>query len=201
MQDSAPDRRDRPSTAAWAQTRPALRDADTHWAHMQRILIGRADADRTVLPVPGLEGCTTSKACLFGDESEARAAGDERVIVDLGGVQTGPMICFHIEWPEGARACRGGRRTSGPAPCDHAALRPGRAIENDRPLVYVEPIGRGEAFDVTGGRPGCLARRRTVGRRRPARSSNRPGYLALNTTPTPPALAAPVFYTSEKEAK
>lgn len=157
---------------------------------------------------------TYLKAFLFGDECQSYVGGDELVIVDLDGVPTGLMICFDIEFPEVARSlARAGAEllvsisaNMKPFGPDHHVFGVARALENGRPHVYVNQIGRGETFEFTGGSmavspdgerladagddQACVV---LVNLRLPARSSIRPDYLALTTTSVPPVRAIPSF--------
>ena len=89
---------------------------------------------------------------LFGAEKEAFIAGDELVVVELGGVKTGVMICFDVEFPEIARAlARAGAEllvtisaNMEPFGNDHAVFASARALENGLPHVYVNQVGPGD---------------------------------------------------------
>ncbi len=99
------------------------------------------------------------KTHLFGDEREAFVAGDEFAIFTLDGIETGVMICFDVEFPEVARSLA----TAGadllvtisanmnPFGRDHAVFTTARALENGLPHLYVNQIGKGEAFTFAGG--------------------------------------------------
>ena len=84
-----------------------------------------------------------------GDESDAFAAGDELLVVELCGVKIGLMICFDVEFPEVARAlARGGAEmlvtisaNMEPFGNDHAVFCSARALENGLPHVYVNQVG------------------------------------------------------------
>jgi predicted amidohydrolase len=96
---------------------------------------------------------------LFGEERGAFVAGDELLIVDLDGVDTGLMICFDVEFPEVARALA----TAGanflvtisanmdPFGRDHNVFATARALENGLAHVYVNQVGKGETFTFAGG--------------------------------------------------
>ena len=99
------------------------------------------------------------KTHLFGEERRAFVAGDELLIVDLDGIETGLMICFDVEFPEVARALA----TAGanllvtisanmdPFGRDHDVFATARALENGLAHVYVNQVGKGETFTFSGG--------------------------------------------------
>jgi len=99
------------------------------------------------------------KTHLFGAERSAFVAGNELLIVDLDGIETGVMICFDVEFPEVARALA----TAGadllvtisanmdPFGRDHEVFATARALENGLAHVYVNQIGKGETFTFAGG--------------------------------------------------
>jgi predicted amidohydrolase len=99
------------------------------------------------------------KAHLFGDEQDAFAAGAELLVVDLGGVRAGLMICFDVEFPEVARSlAKAGANllvtvsaNMDPFGRDHDVFAIARALENGVPHLYVNQVGRGEAFAFAGG--------------------------------------------------
>ena len=99
------------------------------------------------------------KSHLFGDERTAFAAGDELLVVDLGGLKAGLMICFDVEFPEVARALALAgadflvtiSANMDPFGRDHDVFVTARALENDLPHVYVNQVGAGEAFVFAGG--------------------------------------------------
>ncbi|AWN15008.1 Aliphatic amidase AmiE [Salinisphaera sp. LB1] len=152
-----------------------------------------------------IAGCYR-KIQLFGDEAKAFTPGNALQIVDLAGARVGLMICFDIEFPEIGRALAAGgaellvsvsanMRPFGP---DHRLCVQARALENRRPHVYVNQVGRGETFLFTG--ESCHAD--TAGRVRAAcpphtgrivladvslavETETRPDYLALRR-PVPP---------------
>jgi predicted amidohydrolase len=103
--------------------------------------------------------CSYRKTHLFGSEQHAFAAGDELRVVDLEGVKTGIMICFDLEFPEVARslAKAGGNllvtisANMDPFGRDHDVFATARALENGIPHLYVNQVGRGEAFTFAGG--------------------------------------------------
>jgi predicted amidohydrolase len=99
------------------------------------------------------------KTHLFGEERRAFVVGDELLIVDLDGIETGIMICFDVEFPEVARALA----TAGahllvtisanmdPFGRDHDVFATARALENGLPHLYVNQVGKGETFTFAGG--------------------------------------------------
>ncbi len=99
------------------------------------------------------------KAHLFGEERGAFVAGDELLVVDLGGVRAGLMICFDVEFPEAARslALAGAdllvtvSANMDPFGRDHEVFATARALENGLPHLYVNQVGVGEAFTFAGG--------------------------------------------------
>jgi predicted amidohydrolase len=99
------------------------------------------------------------KTHLFGSEREAYVAGDELLIVNLDGTRVGLMICFDVEFPEVARAlAKAGAdlfvtisANMDPFGRDHDVFATARALENGVPHLYVNQVGRGEAFTFAGG--------------------------------------------------
>jgi len=99
------------------------------------------------------------KTHLFGSERETYVAGNELLIVDLDGVRAGIMICFDVEFPEVARALvKAGANllvtisaNMDPFGRDHDVFATVRALENSVPHLYVNQVGRGEAFTFAGG--------------------------------------------------
>jgi predicted amidohydrolase len=99
------------------------------------------------------------KTHLFGAERGSFVAGDELLIVDLDGIETGLMICFDMEFPEVARTLA----TAGadllvtisanmdPFGRDHNVFATARALENGLAHVYVNQVGEGETFTFAGG--------------------------------------------------
>ncbi len=95
----------------------------------------------------------------FGEEREAYAAGEELVTVELGGRVLGLMICFDMEFPEGARALaeRGAdllvtiSANSPPFELDHDVFARARALENGLPHVYVNRVGEEDGLRFSGG--------------------------------------------------
>lgn len=95
-----------------------------------------------------------------GDESDAFAAGDELLVVELCGLKVGLMICFDVEFPEIARVlARAGAEllvtisaNMEPFGNDHAVFVSARALENGLPHAYVNQVGSGEkGLIFTGG--------------------------------------------------
>ncbi len=92
------------------------------------------------------------KVQLYGEEKRAFVAGDELLVVDLGGVQAGVMICFDVEFPEVARSlARAGAEllvtisaNMEPFGNDHAVFASARALENGLPHIYVNQVGAGD---------------------------------------------------------
>ena len=99
------------------------------------------------------------KTHLFGDERAAFVAGDELLVVELGGASVELMICFDVEFPEVARslALTGVdllvtiSANMDPFGRDHDVFATARALENGLPHLYVNQIGPGEAFTFAGG--------------------------------------------------
>jgi predicted amidohydrolase len=99
------------------------------------------------------------KTHLFGYERDAYVAGNELLIVDLDGVRAGIMICFDVEFPEVARALvKAGANllvtisaNMDPFGRDHDVFATARSLENSVPHLYVNQVGRGEAFTFAGG--------------------------------------------------
>jgi predicted amidohydrolase len=105
-----------------------------------------------------LVGCYR-KTHLFGDERGVFVAGDELLVVEIGGLKAGLMICFDVEFPEVARslALAGAEllvtvsANMDPFGRDHDVFAVARAIENGLPHLYVNQVGAGEAFTFAGG--------------------------------------------------
>ena len=99
------------------------------------------------------------KTHLFGEERGGFVAGDELLVVDLDGTRLGLMICFDVEFPEVARslALAGAdllvtiSANMDPFGRDHDVFVTARALENGLPHLYVNQVGRGEAFTFAGG--------------------------------------------------
>ncbi len=99
------------------------------------------------------------KTHLFGSERDAYVAGNEFLIVDLNSVRAGIMICFDVEFPEVARTlAKAGANllvtisaNMDPFGRDHDVFATARALENGLLHLYVNQVGRGEAFTFAGG--------------------------------------------------
>lgn len=99
------------------------------------------------------------KTHLFGAERGTFVAGDELLVVDLDGVRAGVMICLDVEFPEVARALAVAgadllvtvSANMDPFGRDHDVFATARALENSLPHLYVNQVGRGEAFTFAGG--------------------------------------------------
>ena len=99
------------------------------------------------------------KTHLFGEERKVFVAGDELLVVDLGSLKAGIMICFDVEFPEVARslALAGAdclvtiSANMDPFGRDHDVFATARALENGLPHLYVNQVGEGEAFRFAGG--------------------------------------------------
>ncbi len=102
---------------------------------------------------------TYRKTHLFGDERAAFVAGDKLLVVDIDGLKVGLMICFDVEFPEVARALALAgadllvtiSANMEPFGRDHEVFSTARALENGVPHLYVNQVGRGEAFTFPGG--------------------------------------------------
>jgi predicted amidohydrolase len=107
------------------------------------------------------------KTHLFGAEREALIAGDELAPIYVAGRRLGVMLCFDVEFPEVARtlALRGAEllvtlsANMEPFEDDHDAFVRSRALENERPHLYVNRtgteagavfVGRSQAVDAEG---------------------------------------------------
>jgi predicted amidohydrolase len=124
----------------------------------ERSTVGVANAAICVDRFGNIKG-TYRKTHLFGTERDAYVAGNELLIVDLDGVRAGIMVCFDVEFPEVARALvKAGANllvtisaNMDPFGRDHDVFATARALENGVPHLYVNQIGRGEAFTFAGG--------------------------------------------------
>ncbi|MCE3028336.1 carbon-nitrogen hydrolase family protein [Salinicola sp. DM10] len=143
------------------------------------------------------------KTHLFGDELEAFVPGDEWVVVSLDGHRLGLMICFDMEFPEIARALAQAEAEAlvtisanmMPFGRDHHLFALARAVENSRPHIYVNQVGRGETLEFTGGSmaisvdgetSACAEMAERLTRTTlelPMKSRVRPDYLALKRGP------------------
>jgi len=107
------------------------------------------------------------KTHLFGAERGAFVAGDELAPIEVAGRRLGVMVCFDVEFPEVARtlALRGAdvlvtiSANMEPFEDDHDAFVRSRALENERPHLYVNRtgtesgavfVGRSQAVDAEG---------------------------------------------------
>ena len=107
------------------------------------------------------------KTHLFGAERGAFVAGDELAPIEVAGRRLGVMVCFDVEFPEVARtlALRGAEvlvtisANMEPFEDDHDAFVRARALENERPHLYVNRtgsessavfVGRSQAVDAEG---------------------------------------------------
>ena len=99
------------------------------------------------------------KTHLFGDaEQHAFQAGDELVVVRLAGRLVAPLICFDVEFPEPARlVARAGSEllvtiaaNMHPYGPDHELATRARALDNRRPHVYVNQVGRHRGLAFAG---------------------------------------------------
>lgn len=89
------------------------------------------------------------KVHLFGAEPRFFVPGDEYVVVPLGGVEVGVLLCYDLEFPEAARALASGgaqllvtsSANMDPYAEDHALFVKVRALENGLPHVYVNCVG------------------------------------------------------------
>ena len=99
------------------------------------------------------------KAHLFGAEREAFVAGAALEPVRLEGVALGVMVCFDVEFPEVARTLtlRGAdvlvtiSANMAPFADDHEAFARARALENERPHLYVNRTGSESGARFVGG--------------------------------------------------
>jgi predicted amidohydrolase len=102
---------------------------------------------------------TYRKTHLFGEERRAFVAGEELLVTDIDGIETGLMICFDLEFPEVARALAAAdadllvtiSANMDPFGHDHEVFATARALENGLPHIYVNQIGSGETFVFAGG--------------------------------------------------
>lgn len=111
--------------------------------------------------VDGVTGAfqTVRKTHLFGAEHSAFARGNALEVISLSGIDVGFMNCVEIEFPEIARtlALKGaklflvGSANMHPYANDHRIACEARAVENKRPLVYVNRVGQESGFDFCGG--------------------------------------------------
>ena len=107
------------------------------------------------------------KTHLFGAERGAFVPGSELAPIEVDGRRLGVMVCFDLEFPEVARtlALRGAEvlvtisANMEPFEDDHDAFVRARALENERPHLYVNRtgsesgavfVGRSQALDAEG---------------------------------------------------
>lgn len=107
------------------------------------------------------------KTHLFGAERGAFVPGSELAPIEADGRRLGVMVCFDVEFPEVARtlALRGAEllvtisANMEPFEDDHDAFVRARALENERPHLYVNRtgsesgavfVGRTQALDAEG---------------------------------------------------
>lgn len=109
---------------------------------------------------------TVRKTHLFGAENSVFARGNSLQVISLSEIRVGFMNCVEIEFPEIARtlALRGaevflvGSANMHPYFNDHRIACEGRAIENKRPLIYVNRVGQESGFRFCGGSRSVNAR-------------------------------------------
>jgi predicted amidohydrolase len=128
---------------------------------------GRLANSAFVFGPDGALAGTYRKTHLFGAERAAFVPGDELVPIEVAGHRLGVMVCFDVEFPEVARtlALRGAEvlvtisANMEPFEDDHDAFVRARALENERPHLYVNRtgtessavfVGRSQAIDADG---------------------------------------------------
>jgi predicted amidohydrolase len=102
---------------------------------------------------------TYEKVALFDTERRSFSPGNEVVVCRLAGYNVGPLICFDLEFPELAResAIAGAQvlvvvaANMEPFYRDHQLFSQVRALENRRPLIYVNQTGASGALTFVGG--------------------------------------------------
>jgi (R)-amidase len=111
------------------------------------------DADGSLLGVH-------RKTHLFGSrEREVFHEGSSLLLVELAGLAVAPLICFEVEFPEPARAlaCAGAEilvtiaANMSPYGAEQELAIRARALENRRPHLYVNSVGRCEQLEFVGG--------------------------------------------------
>jgi predicted amidohydrolase len=111
------------------------------------------DADGSLLGVH-------RKTHLFGSrEREVFCKGESLLLVELAGLAVAPLICFEVEFPEPARAlaCAGAdilvtiAANMSPYGAEQELAIRARALENRRPHLYVNSVGRCEELEFLGG--------------------------------------------------
>jgi predicted amidohydrolase len=125
----------------------------------ERVEDGTANAVACIAGDGSWAGCYR-KTHLFGRaERDAFVPGERLIVAELGELRVGPLVCFDMEFPEPARAvCRAGAEVlvtvaanMEPYGPDHELLARSRALENRRPHVYVNRVGRQGGSDFVGG--------------------------------------------------
>jgi apolipoprotein N-acyltransferase len=103
-------------------------------------------------------------AARFRAAAEDRVRGDRLAVMDAGGVEVGPLVCFESAFPDMSRrlVAEGADliayQSSTPtfqeswAPEQHASLAALRAAETGRPVVHATLTGVSTAYDGTGRR-------------------------------------------------
>lgn len=94
-----------------------------------------------------------------GTERVVFEPGDDLKLVTLGGLPTGPLICFDMEFPEPARelALKGARllvtiaANMAPYGPDHRLAGQARALDNRLPHLYVNRVGSTPDLNFVGG--------------------------------------------------
>lgn len=136
--------------------------------HATAVVIGFAEArpdGRTANAVACVDAdgdlrAVYRKANLFGaPERAAFAPGESLVVAELAGRSVGLLVCFDVEFPEPARAlARAGAEVlvtasanMEPYAADHALALRARALDNRRPHVYVNRVGREAGLRFAGG--------------------------------------------------
>ncbi|MFJ5773745.1 apolipoprotein N-acyltransferase [Streptomyces sp. NPDC093094] len=115
------------------------------------------------VPARSLLGWATSVGKAAGED---RRRGTEQVVMDVGGLRTGPMVCFESAFPDmsrrlvrdGAQVLIAQSATStfqhSWAPEQHASLAALRAAESGRPMVHATLTGVSAVYGPDGARAG-----------------------------------------------
>ncbi|WP_329009423.1 apolipoprotein N-acyltransferase [Streptomyces sp. NBC_01601] len=115
------------------------------------------------VPARGLLGWATSVGKAAGED---RHRGEEQVMMDAGGLELGPLVCFETAFPDmgrhltedGADVLLGQSATStfqeSWAPEQHASLAALRAAETGRPMVHATLTGVSAVYGPDGERVG-----------------------------------------------
>jgi len=98
------------------------------------------------------------KTQLFGTERDVFQPGAELRIVRLAGVAVAPLICFDAEFPEPVRALAAAgaellvtaSANMEPFAAEHEVATRARALENRRPHLYANAVGRLGALSFVG---------------------------------------------------